>query len=88
MVRGSYTANGVVKGIQGTGKGCGSSADGVMGRVIEMVLRTAAGVIERGKRDSGYRKRLLLFLGQVNKDEGYQQRVWFFWGWGNRVWSD
>ena len=47
----------MVIGILVTGKGCGSSADLVMGRVIEMVLRTADGVIEYGQRDEAYRQR-------------------------------
>ena len=70
-----------------TVKWCGSSADGVMGRVIGMDHANkwcgscGNGVTGCGQIEEGYRQRVC-FLGQRNSDEGYQQRLWFLWGWG------
>ena len=58
-------------------KGSDSSADGVMGMVIG---------IQGNCNGCGCSRNVLIGCGQ--KDKVYQQRVWFFWRWGNRVWSE
>ena len=62
----------MVRRIKCTSKGCDSCGDGVTG-FGQIVRRIWTKV---------------WFLGQGNRDELYRQRVRFFWGWGNRVWSE
>ena len=75
-------ANSVVRGIQGTGKGYSSSADGVMGRVIGIQGNckghsSGDGIIGMKGTSKGCGSSRDVVIGFVQKDKVYQQRVWF-----------